>query len=298
MEKAYKLEFKTTETGMLTVNSCGCSRTEGLHSFGPAIKPHFLLHYILSGKGVFRLNDRSYPLEAGFGFLISPEQLVFYQADEKEPWTYVWVGFSGDGAERIVQEMGLSDQHPVFRSDKGDKLYAIVKEMIEHNTYEISNELKRVGLLHLFLSIVAENTPMEEKETLEKGNNYVRKAISYIQSNYCNPIKIADIADYVCINRSYLYTLFENAMAMSPQQFLTTFRLTKATELLQLTELSIESIALSCGYSDPFVFTKAFKQAKGISPSGYRKAVISGEERRNTENLKGVEEFIRQINEI
>ncbi len=75
----------------------------------------------------------------------------------------------------------------------------------------------------------------------------------------------------MCINRSYLYTLFQNYLGMSPQQFLTTFRITKARELLDSTNYPIESIALSCGYSDALVFTKAFHAMKGMSPSKYRK---------------------------
>ena len=100
------------------------------------------------------------------------------------------------------------------------------------------------------------------------------------------------------IGRSYLYTLFQNSMGMSPQQFLTTFRITKATELLQLTDLPIESIALSCGYRDPLVFAKAFRQMKKMSPSGYRKEMQKGGSRRNQEYLRQVEEFISQINKI
>ena len=85
---------------------------------------------------------------------------------------------------------------------------------------------------------------------------------------------------------------------MSPQQFLTTFRITKAAELLQLTEHPIESIALSCGYMDPLVFTKAFKQMKGVSPSVWRKEMQKGETRRNKENLKQIEDFINQVHEL
>lgn len=85
---------------------------------------------------------------------------------------------------------------------------------------------------------------------------------------------------------------------MSPQQFLTTFRITKATELLQLTDLPIESIALSCGYTDPLVFAKAFKQMKNMSPSIYRKEMQKGETRRNKEYLKQIEDFIGQVKEI
>ena len=246
MEKAYKLEFAGEQTGSLYVNCCGLSRTESLHSFGPALKPHYLVHYILSGKGRFSIGGKEYPLEAGYGFLITPDELAFYQADENDPWTYVWVGFSGVQAAEYVSNIGLSVRQPVFKSEDSEELYRIVKDMMEHNTFGLSNDLRRNGQLGVFLSIIAEGTKVAEKNEVDRANTYVRKAVSFIQSNYCNPIKVTDVANYVCINRSYLYTLFQNSMGMSPQQFLTTFRITKATELLQLTELPMESIALSC----------------------------------------------------
>lgn len=298
MEKAYKLEFAGEQTGSLYVNCCGLSRTESLHSFGPALKPHYLIHYILSGKGKFSIGGKTYPLEAGYGFLITPDELAFYQADEKEPWTYVWVGFSGTQAAEYIENIGLSVRQPVFKSDASEELYQIVKDMMEHNTFGLSNDLRRNGQLGVFLSVIAEGSRLEKTNEADRANIYVRKAVSFIQSNYCNPIKVTDVAEYVCINRSYLYTLFQNSMGMSPQQFLTTFRITKATELLQLTDLPIESIALSCGYRDPLVFAKAFRQMKKMSPSGYRKEMQKGGSRRNQEYLRQVEEFISQINKI
>lgn len=298
MEKAYKLEFVGEQTGSLYVNCCGLSRTESLHSFGPALKPHFLIHYILSGKGKFLIGGKEYPLEAGYGFLITPDELAFYQADEEEPWTYVWVGFSGAQAAEYIENIGLSVRQPVFKSDASEELYRIVKDMMEHNTFGLSNDLRRNGQLGVFLSVIAEGSRVEKTNEADRANIYVRKAVSFIQSNYCNPIKVTDVAEYVCINRSYLYTLFQNSMGMSPQQFLTTFRITKATELLQLTTLPIESIALSCGYRDPLVFAKAFRQMKKMSPSGYRKEMQQGGGRRNQEYLRQVEEFINQINKI
>lgn len=295
MEKAYKLEFTGEKSGSLYVNCCGCSKTEPLHSFGPALKPHYIIHYILSGKGKFSIGGKTYPLEEGYGFLIAPEELAFYQADEKEPWTYVWVGFSGTKADEYVRSIGLSIAHPVFRSERSEELYQAVRDMMEHNTFGIANDLRRNGQLSLFLSIIAENIPVAEKNEGDRANTYVRKAVEFIQGNYCNPIKVTDVADYVCINRSYLYTLFQNSLGMSPQQFLMTFRITKATELLQLTSLPIESIAISCGYQDPLVFTKAFRQMKQMSPSAYRREIQKGESRRNKEHLEQVEEFISHI---
>lgn len=298
MEKAYKLEFNNEQSGSLTVNCCGCSRTEPLHSFGPALKPYYLIHYVLSGKGILSTKGKEYRLEAGYGFLITPEELAFYQADEQEPWTYVWVGFSGTKALQCMESMGLSGADPIFEAENSEELYRIVHDMMEHNTYGTTDMLRRDGLLHLFLAQIAQYRNVSEKKDTDKANHYVKKAIEFIQQNYCNPIKVTDVADYVCINRSYLYTLFESTIQMSPQQFLTTYRITRAMELLQLTQLSVESIALSCGYQDPLVFTKAFRQMKSMSPSAYRKTMLDGGSRRNKEQLKQVEEFIAQVNQL
>lgn len=294
MEKAYKLEFANEQTEGLFLNCCGCSRTEPLHSFGPALKPHFLIHYVLSGKGKFSVQNQEYNLEAGNGFLIVPGELVFYQADEKEPWTYVWVGFSGGQAGEYVRKMGLSGKHPIFSSDKQEELYACVRNMMAHNTWSVANNLRRNGELAVFLSVIASQVQIRETDDRDRANAYVKKAVEFIQSNYYNPIKVTDIADFVCVNRSYLYTLFESSLGMPPQKFLSTYRITKAAQLLQTTDIPIESIALSCGYKDALVFTKAFKQVKGMSPSIYRREFCSGDSRHKKEELVQIEAFIRQ----
>ncbi len=295
MEKAYKLEFKNQNSGELYLNTCGCSQTEPLHSFGPAVRPHFLIHFVLSGAGKFVVGGQEYPLKAGYGFLIEPNELTFYQADANKPWTYIWVGFSGSQAEEFLRKVGLSTKHPVFESDQSEELYETVKDMMEHNTYSMSNDIRRNGLLRVFLSIISENAMIPEKEEAENGNYYVHKAIEYIRSNYYTPIKITDVANYVCINRSYLYTLFKNSLDMTPQEFLSLFRITKAVQLLAVTSLSIESIAISCGYSDPLVFAKAFRKLKGLSPSTFIKDILKGESRRPYGNLQQIEDFIRDM---
>ena len=49
------------------------------------------------------------------------------------------------------------------------------------------------------------------------------------------------------------------------------YRISKACELLILTNDSVHAIAYSCGYNDALTFSKAFKKKKGISPLAYRK---------------------------
>lgn len=294
MEKAYKLLFNTEETDDLYVYCCGLSQTLPGHSFGPALKPHFMIHYCLSGKGRFSIGGSKYDLEEGYGFLIVPDELAYYISDDKDPWTYVWIGFGGKRAGEIVSQLGLSLQQPVFKSEASKPIYDIVKDMMDHNTFSVEDVLRRNGLLSLFLSLIASGISVSQKSDSGSGNYYVNRAQAYIRSNYCNPIKVTDIANYVCINRSYLYTLFENALGISPQQYLTSYRIAKAKELLQLTSIPIESIAISCGYSDPLVFSKAFRQECGMSPSAYRKSLPKGDNISSKEHLAQVEKLIEE----
>ena len=73
---------------------------------------------------------------------------------------------------------------------------------------------------------------------------------------------------------------------------------TKAAEMLMVPHLPVESIALSCGYQDPLVFSKAFRQMKGVSPTMYRKQIQQDENRVNREHLKQVEEFISKVGRL
>ena len=72
------------------------------------------------------------------------------------------MGFGGSLAPDMVRSMGMSLSNPIFRSEKGEELYQAVKDMMEHNTFGVANDLRRNGQLHLFLSLIAQGASLEE----------------------------------------------------------------------------------------------------------------------------------------
>ena len=58
--------------------------------------------------------DECYELEKGQGFLIEPEVQTFYQADEEEPWTYMWVAFDGTRVKEYLSGIGLGQGKITF----------------------------------------------------------------------------------------------------------------------------------------------------------------------------------------
>lgn len=268
MEKSIFMEFPKESNSDLYLNVFGHSITEPLHKAGPAVKSFFLIHFILEGKGEFSVNNTCYKLKKGQGFLIEPDCQATYISDKDNPWTYVWVGFSGRDAKRIMNSIGLSQTSPIFECDQGDRLKKYVFDMLRHNYSNQADKYRLLGMLYLFLSVIAE----AQKSKLESppGNVYVNHAIAYIQNHYSMPVTIEEISDYVGINRSYLSSLFKKYTDMSPIKYLQNFRITRAQHMLRVTDLPIESIALSCGYQSAEAFHKIFRQIVGMSPKTFR----------------------------
>lgn len=146
--------------------------------------------------------------------------------------------------------------------------------MLENKTYTVANEYLLEGLLYEFISVLARHMEPGAERRTGTDNLYIRKAVEYIQNHFSDPLQVGEIADYVGINRSYLYTLFKEQFGMSPKEYLTNFRITRAAQLLEITELSIGSVAMSCGYQNTLGFSKLFKARMGVVPSVYKKRKI------------------------
>lgn len=99
---------------------------------------------------------------------------------------------------------------------------------------------------------------------------YMCRSNCLYKDYYSQKITVEDIANYLALNRSYLYTIFMNSLGISPKDFLTEFRISRGKEQLALTNLSVEEIAVSCGYRNSLAFGKVFKQKVGITPTQYR----------------------------
>ena len=272
MLDVYYLENTNRNFNDMYLCYCGFEKCAPLHSFGPAIRPNYLLHYVLEGKGYYYVDDKKYTISKNEGFLINPNTVTFYQADKDEPWTYLWIGIDGIKVSHYLKTIGLDQDNLIFKYDDCDILKDYLMDMLKNHNSSDSNAFKIEGLLYLFFSKLSEkakNIPSNNDSDIS-SNIYINKSIEFIQNNYHNQIKVSDIAKYTSLNRSYLTSIFQKHLQMSPQKFLMEFRITKASNLLYDTDLPIGNIAYSCGYSDPLAFSKAFKKIKGVSPKEYR----------------------------
>lgn len=248
------------------------------HSFGPARRNHFLFHYVLSGTGTLIAESQqgtytSYSVKEGQGFMIFPHQICTYVADLEHPWEYVWIEFDGLRAREMVEYAGFAENAPIYRAR--DK--RISENMRDEMLYIVKNKeaspFHLIGHLYLFIDSLVRSCASAQ---LNRGNRlrdfYIQEAIHFIEQNYHSPVTVEDIAASCGLNRSYFGKIFHETIGKSPQEFLITYRMTKATELLKLTSRSIAEISTAVGYPNQLHFSRAFKKVYGISPRAWRYA--------------------------
>ncbi len=252
---------------------CGSGRSICMsgHSFGPDVRQNYLIHYVISGKGIFETDSSRFPVSQGQCFLIEPGISTFYQADRKEPWTYLWMSFNGTLAKAIIRDLGIRRECPVFSCTGGKQLEKMVDQLFTASGPGIS--LYQHSQVAAFLHILADSleTGQGAGDFGSRANYYIDRALAFIQANYSNQLKVSDIAEYLGISRNYLFSLFQKHLGQSPQDYLSSFRLGWARELLTTATYSVGEIALLCGYKNAGVFGSAFKKKYLISPSLYQK---------------------------
>ncbi len=250
---------------------CGAEACLPYHSFGPAVRDFYLVHFVRFGKGVFHTDGKEWPVQAGQGFLICPNHISLYTANGQTPWSYVWIGFKGTKAADWLRLAGLSRENPVF-SDTSGFIASCFEQMLGTAAMNHGREMRLLGLLHLFLSELAETTP--NKPSLMDGQirkeAHIRKALDYMTMNYTRNIDVAGVAAYVGLERTYFSTLFRTMMGQTPKEFLIHYRIEKACAYMRSTSLSIGDIARSVGYEDPLLFSKMFRKVKQMSPRAFR----------------------------
>ena len=247
------------------------------HSFGPAIRNHYLFHYILNGKGTFfwqdaRGHEHEMRLKAGQGFLISPRQITTYVADERIPWEYCWLEFDGLRAKESLEIIGLSVNNPIYNPVHPEFSQIMKEEMLYIVRNKKEAPLHLIGHLYLFIDALMRSVKENQPTVSKVKDYYIKEALAYIEHNYMNDISVESIAESSGLNRSYFGKIFKESVGKSPQEFLISYRMIKAAELLRRTRYSINEIGCAVGYPNQLHFSRAFKSVYGVSPRNWRNA--------------------------
>lgn len=99
----------------------------------------------------------------------------------------------------------------------------------------------------------------------------IKIMLQYIHTHFPDEITTAHIARSATVSESECLRCFRATIGTTPIQYLKQYRIQKAAQLLLGSQEKVADIGAQCGFQDTSYFTKSFREAKGVTPSQFRK---------------------------
>ncbi|WP_439183161.1 AraC family transcriptional regulator [Carboxylicivirga taeanensis] len=237
---------------------CGCNQ--------------FILIYCIEGEGWISLNGKKVNIGTNQYFVLPPHVPHAYSSSKAHPWSIYWVHFTGELAEHFYDPTNVPKTIPNsdhYRIDDRIQLFNEIMKILEMGYSTENLQYANICLLH-FLSSFKYISQYKQIQK-EDETDVITKSISYMKQNLTKKQNLNALASESKLSVSQYSSLFRKKTGRSPIDYLTNLRIQKACQLLDNSNLQISAIAKRVSYSDPFHFSRIFKQVMGCSPLNYRK---------------------------
>ena len=226
----------------------------------------YILHYVVKGNGRFMGEAFS----AGQCFLTIPQHLEIMESDVHEPYECYWVMLRGSKIPDILNKCGIENRNHVFDFSKCEVAGKLLQAYLfmDEPTNENAELYRMKAGFYELLALHMENIP----QIIKKSSYKMERIADFLRGNYNQDIKINDLCNLFFLSANHLCTMFKREYGVTPQEYLISYRIEKAKQLLlqRDTTLTIAEIAFSVGIKNPLYFSRCFHKRVGLSPSEFR----------------------------
>lgn len=227
----------------------------------------YILIYCTEGKGIIEVEDQIYRLEKSDAFCIPRNVRHKYYADEKEPWSILWVHFKGDNTNHFpLEERKIVHINSRHSDNRMMVLFNLLFRVLERN-YTIGNFIYISQVLSLILSEIYFREKVDESSVQDR---HVTMVIRYMYQHLRENLTLEEISEEVQLSKSYLNAVFKAQTGKSPVEFFIHLKMQEACKLLKSTDYYIYEVSSELGYTDQYYFSRIFKKVVGVSPKDYK----------------------------
>lgn len=265
--------------------------------YEPVQSTGFAIKYVAEGTERYTLNDQSYHVSAGNYLLCNSTKQGHVEIESRKKVKGICINIIPELIQEAVAslqrpdtffpdaELGLYFSTPYFLENQFDasstqvgKLLQYIEDAAGNNKTDPSN-LSIEFFYSLSEKIIADQLPVFKQlqslpgvKAVTKKELYKRisKGREFIDNTFLSPITIELVAKEACMSEYHFFRLFKKMMGVSPHQYILRKRLELGKELMQQ-QLPVSNVAIECGFTDIFSFSKSFKSYFGYSPSSLLK---------------------------
>lgn len=184
-------------------------------------------------------------------------------------WEFLWLHFSGSFSNNMYDFLYQKDLDSITISntefnDIFNEIISSLELFDNYNRFKISTSIQKLFLL-------LSDSRSSGEDSISKKDQLVEKAIELMEANFNQPLTIQQLSGQLNISNYHFIRTFKKVTGLSPYNYLTVLRISKAKKYLVETDYSVEDISDLCGFNDTTNFITKFKGLTGETPLKYRK---------------------------
>ncbi len=243
----------------------------------------------IEGEGICRVGNSVMPYKAGDVQLILPYQTHINSNKDGASSTWRWLFFS---PRKLLSALGVTDvthltdrlqtnvaAWGILSGERFPKTCRAIKKLFDADQEALASpyaeERLALDCYHVMLSLLEESAPYPklsfDGEGVQRMSD-IAPALRRIQKDLTEggETSIQELAELCHCSPPHLRRMFHATLNASPKEYLIACRIRRAKLLLDETNESILSVAMSVGYRDVSGFNRSFMKIVGESPSSYR----------------------------
>lgn len=220
----------------------------------------FELELFLEKGGISVLNQTNYPIDKGGLLFSKPGDVRYTHLPLKTYYIHFSVADSALAAllQKLPSFLCLSD----YKEIKAAFLKIIA-------AFRSADSLERICASAQLVTLLES---IRRFEINQSGEDISNRAKNYMNQNYSEGISVKEIAEHCNVSEPHLYRLFRESLHTTPNEYLLGIKLSGACRLLCNTDLSINEVAMDCGFTSQSYFADCFRRKIGLTPLQYRQA--------------------------
>ena len=220
------------------------------------------LHSVADGQDLL--------LKQGDMVLYMPGQWHMQYADIGVAPRFITISFDAEGLDfqSLANKLLKAPQKAI------ELLQAMLREQEESDTH--AEDMILAMLSQLLITMIRSSktaAPLRSNHCLNHENAIIRKAQQYISENVRKRLSVPLVAQNADISPSYLITLFQKHLQISPGEYIRRIKLQESKQMIREGNLNFTQIAQTLHYSTIHHFSRQFKEKFGVTPSEYAKSI-------------------------
>ena len=254
--------------------------TEAGHFYGRSrfatartAKESYLLLYTVAGAGLIEQGVQQVELPAGSALLLNCRTPQSYcTAPGQQSWQHTWVHLDGAGVANLAETLLPQNRLTPVRVSAWEMQPLFDTIFAEWDRGTVAAQIETGLTLHRMLALMAAR--LLAGDASRSNRALIEQATGYIRAHYAEPLSLDALLAQTPVSKSWFLRLFRQYTGTTPYNFLLSTRITRAKELLVLTDFAVSEVAHQVGFGDESNFSTRFTAMVGQSPQQYRKSAM------------------------